>query len=42
MKFKGGFFVERLIKIGSVEPKNSAQISKSRIGIGFEKLDRDV
>lgn len=34
--------MERLIKIGKVQPKHSSEISKSRIGIGFEKLDRDV
>ena len=34
--------MERLIKIGNVEPKLSKDIKKSRIGLGFEKLDRDV
>ncbi len=32
--------MERLIKIGTVKPKRSIDIAKSRIGIGFEKLDR--
>lgn len=31
-----------MLKIGKVEPKHSLQIKKSRIGIGFEKLDRNV
>ncbi len=34
--------MERLIKIGKIEPKNSLEIEKSRIGLGFEKLDRDA
>jgi len=34
--------MDRLLKTGKVEPKHSLQIKKSRIGIGFEKLDRDV
>ena len=34
--------MERLIKIGNVEPKKSGEIQFSKIGIGFEKLDRDV
>lgn len=34
--------MERLKKIGSVVPKASSEIKHSRIGIGFEKLDRDV
>lgn len=34
--------MERLIKIGKVEPKSSLQVKKSKIGLGFEKLDRDV
>lgn len=34
--------MERLIKTGKLTPKNSLQIKKSRIGIGFEKLDRDA
>lgn len=32
----------RLHKIGVIVPKASKDISKSRIGLGFEKLDRDV
>ena len=34
--------MERLIKIGEVEKKHSSTVNHSRIGIGFEKLDRDV
>lgn len=34
--------MERLVRIGKVTPKHSSQIKHSRIGIGFEKLDRDV
>ena len=34
--------MERLIKIGKVEPKSSNEIKYSRIGIGFEKLDRNI
>lgn len=34
--------MERLIKIGKVESKNSLEVKKSKIGLGFEKLDRDV
>ena len=34
--------MERLKKIGSIIPKSSAEISDSRLGIGFEKLDRGV
>lgn len=34
--------MERLKKVGLVEPKKSIDIKKSRIGLGFEKLDRDV
>ena len=34
--------MERLIKIGNVAPKASKDIKKSRIGLGFEKLDRNV
>jgi len=34
--------MERLVKIGKVEPKHSSQIKHSRLGLGFEKLDRDV
>lgn len=32
----------RLTKIGNVKKKNSKDIKNSKIGIGFEKLDRDV
>lgn len=34
--------MERLIEIGKVKPKHSNSIKHSRIGLGFEKLDRDV
>lgn len=34
--------MERLIEVGRVVPKTSGQVKHSRIGIGFEKLDRDV
>lgn len=34
--------MQRLQKIGHVTPKNAAQVRSSRLGIGFEKLDRDV
>lgn len=34
--------MERLINVGKITPKKSIDIKKSRIGIGFEKLDRDV
>ncbi len=34
--------MERLTRIGKIKPKHSSEIKKSRIGIGFEKLDRDV
>ncbi|MBQ7336766.1 MAG: beta-galactosidase [Clostridia bacterium] len=34
--------MERLIKIGKIIPKSSYEVAESRIGIGFEKLDRDV
>ena len=34
--------MERLKKTGNIIPKHSAQISQSRIGLGFEKLDRNV
>ncbi|MBR4889417.1 MAG: beta-galactosidase [Clostridia bacterium] len=34
--------MERLIKVGKITPKKSVDIKKSRIGLGFEKLDRDV
>ena len=32
----------RLKKVGQIVPKASKDIAKSRIGLGFEKLDRDV
>lgn len=32
----------RLIQKGKITPKSSCEIKHSRIGIGFEKLDRDV
>ncbi len=32
--------MDRLIKIGKIEPKKSTELKKSRIGLGFEKLDR--
>ena len=32
----------RLHKVGTIVPKASKDIKKSRIGLGFEKLDRDV
>ena len=34
--------MEQLKKIGQIKPKRSVDIQKSRIGLGFEKLDRDV
>lgn len=34
--------MERLIKCGNVPAKKSAEVKKSRLGIGFEKLDRAV
>jgi len=34
--------MERLIKIGQVQPKKSIDVRHSKIGLGFEKLDRDV
>ncbi len=34
--------MERLIKIGKVKPKSALEVKNSRLGIGFEKLDRDV
>ena len=34
--------MERLIKIGKVKTKKASEIKSSRIGIGFEKLDRDI
>ena len=32
--------MERLIKTGAVAPKQAAQVEMSRLGVGFEKLDR--
>lgn len=32
--------MERLLKIGKVPVKSSAEVAESRLGIGFEKLDR--
>ena len=34
--------MEQLKKIGAIKPKKSSEISFSKIGLGFEKLDRDV
>ena len=34
--------MERLIEIGSIQGKNSRQIKASKMGLGFEKLDRDA
>jgi len=34
--------MERLIKVGKIKAKRSIDIKGSRIGLGFEKLDRDV
>lgn len=34
--------MERLTRIGSLTPKASVQVKESRLGIGFEKLDRGV
>lgn len=34
--------MEQLKKIGKVTPKSSKEINYSKIGLGFEKLDRDV
>ena len=33
---------EQLTEIGRIAPKSSAEIGKSKMGIGFEKLDRGV
>ena len=32
--------MDRMIPVGKVPPKNASEIKESRIGIGFEKLDR--
>ena len=34
--------MDRLIKVGKIEPKSSKNVRTSRLGIGFEKLDRDI
>lgn len=34
--------MERLTRIGQVQPKSASEIRESRLGIGFEKLDRNV
>lgn len=34
--------MDKLIQIGKIEPKNSKDIEYSKIGLGFEKLDRDA
>ena len=34
--------MERLKKIGDLRPLHSSEISESRLGLGFEKLDRDA
>ncbi len=34
--------MERLIQVGKIAPKCSSEIKYSKIGLGFEKLDRDV
>ncbi len=34
--------MERLVSVGKITSKKSININKSRIGLGFEKLDRDV
>ena len=34
--------LEQLKEIGRVTPKASVEIKKSKMGIGFEKLDRNV
>ena len=34
--------MERLIKIGDIKAKHSKNVSFSKLGIGFEKLDRDA
>ena len=35
-------FMEQLKLIGKIKPKKSQDIKSSKIGLGFEKLDRDV
>ncbi len=34
--------MQRLISVGKVQPKGAREVTQSRLGIGFEKLDRDV
>lgn len=34
--------MEQLKKVGKIKPKKSVDINQSKIGLGFEKLDRDV
>ena len=34
--------MERLIQIGTVKRKTAADVTDTRLGIGFEKLDRAV
>ncbi len=34
--------MERLYKIGTVTPKSSLEVKQSRLGLGFEKLDRNT
>lgn len=34
--------MERLLKIGKIQPVNSIEITESRMGLGMEKLDRDA
>ena len=34
--------MENMIEVGKVTPKKSVDIKKSKLGIGFEKLDRNV
>lgn len=34
--------MEQLLRMGTVAPKHSKDVAHSRLGIGFEKLDRDV
>lgn len=34
--------MDRLIKIGVLRKKSAHEVKESRLGIGFEKLDRDA
>ena len=34
--------MERMKKVGSIAPKSAMDVKKTRLGIGFEKLDRNV